>query len=86
VEIVAFSEHNQNWIREEIKKAVHPNGFKKVADRLRYWSLLGICVTAFLALVAMVITLGISTTNRISLRSTRSLGSRLPMRGTSWVS
>ncbi|HWY53008.1 MAG TPA: hypothetical protein VNZ03_00990 [Terriglobales bacterium] len=69
VEDLAFSEDNQNWIREEIQKAIYPNGFRKVADRLRYWGLLAVCITAFVALLAIAVSLGIyvaSTMNRES--------------------
>ena len=64
-----FSEENRNWIREEIGKAIHPNGWKRVADWLRYWSILGVCITVFVALIGIIITLGIFVTNRVSQES-----------------
>jgi len=69
VENVAFSEENQNWILEEIQKAIYPNGFRRVADRLRYWGLLAACIGAFFTLIAIAVSLGIyvaSTMNRES--------------------
>jgi hypothetical protein len=66
---LAFSEDNQNWIREEIRKAINPNGWKKAANWLRYWGVLGFCITFFVGLLAIVTTLGIFTTNRISQES-----------------
>jgi len=63
---MTFSEDNQQWIRTEIQEAIRPNGFKKVANWLRYWGLLGVVITAFLALIGLVTTLGIFTTNKIS--------------------
>lgn len=63
---MAFSEDNQDWIRLQIEEAIRPNGFKKVANWLRYWGLLGIAITAFLTLIGLVVTLGIFTTNKIS--------------------
>jgi hypothetical protein len=56
---MAFSEDNQQWIRDQIQEAVLPNGFKKVAHWLRYWGLLGVVITAFLALIGLVVTMGI---------------------------
>jgi hypothetical protein len=69
VETVPLSEENQNWVREEIRAAINPNGWKKTANWLRYWSLTGICITAFLALIAIIITVGIYATNRVSQES-----------------
>jgi hypothetical protein len=64
-----LSEDNQNWVRTEIQAALYPNGAKRVASWLRYWGVLGVCVTAFIALIAIVVTLGIFTTNRIGQES-----------------
>jgi hypothetical protein len=61
---MAFSEENQRWILEKIHEATRPNGFKKVANWLRYWSLLGVGITVFLALIAMAISLGLAAFNR----------------------
>jgi hypothetical protein len=69
VEAVALSEDNQNWVREEIRRAINPNGWKKTANWLRYWSLTGICITTFLTLIAITITLVIFATNRVSQES-----------------
>jgi hypothetical protein len=69
VESVPLSQDNQNWIREEIHQAMHPNGWRKALDVLRYWGVLGTVVTAFLALIAMAITLGIFSANKISKES-----------------
>jgi len=66
---MAFSEDNQNWIREEIRRAINHSGWKTVANWLRYWGILGIFITVFVALLAIVTTLGIFTTNRISQES-----------------
>src|ERR1700722_4110991 len=63
---MSFSEDNQKWIRDQIQEAVLPNGFKKVAHWLRYWGLLAVVITAFLALIGIAVTLGIFTTNKIS--------------------
>jgi hypothetical protein len=69
VEAVPLSEDNQNWVRGEIRQAIHPSGWRKAADVLRYWGVLGVIITAFLALIAIVITLGIFATNKISQES-----------------
>ena len=69
VEAVALNEDNQNWVREEIRRAINPNGWKKTANWLRYWSLTGTCIAIFVALVTIVITLGIFATNRVSQES-----------------
>ncbi|HKW64542.1 MAG TPA: hypothetical protein VJN89_18465 [Candidatus Acidoferrum sp.] len=61
-----LSEENQNWVLEQIRKALYPNGFRKIADPLRYWGLLGICITVFLSVIAIAVTFGISATNRAS--------------------
>ena len=53
-ESVAFSEENQKWITEEIQKAIHPNGFKKFANGLRYWGVLTACITVFVGLVGVL--------------------------------
>jgi hypothetical protein len=66
VETVPFSEENQGWVREEIQRAISPNGWKKTANWLRYWGLTGVCITVFFALVGIVITLGIFASNRLS--------------------
>jgi len=69
VESVPLSEENQTWVREEIRAAINPNGWKKTANWLRYWGLTSVCITAFLALVGIVITLGIFAANRIGQES-----------------
>ena len=61
-----FSEENQKWIHNEIRESIHPNGFRKVADRLRYWGLLGVCITVVVALIATLVTLIVFTTNKVS--------------------
>jgi hypothetical protein len=66
---MALSEDNQNWVREQIRQSFHPNGWKKVADQLRYWGLLAVVITAFLGLVAIVITLTIFATNKVAVES-----------------
>ncbi len=66
---MAFSEENEKWIRDQIQQAVYPNGFKKIAGRLRYWGLLAVLVTAFLALIAIVVTLGIALFNKANEES-----------------
>jgi hypothetical protein len=68
-ETMGFSEENRAWIREEIQKALFPSGFRRIAERLRYWGLLAACVAVFLALVTTVVTLAIFTTNKISQES-----------------
>jgi hypothetical protein len=68
-EDLAFSEENQKWIRGEIQAAIHPNGFKKVADHLRYWGFLGVLVTAFIALIGVAVGLGIAVANLINQNS-----------------
>jgi hypothetical protein len=55
-----FSQENQEWIMAKIREALRPNGWKTFANWLRYWGLIGVAVTAFLALIAIAITLGIS--------------------------
>ncbi|MGH2639362.1 MAG: hypothetical protein ACRDF4_08800, partial [Rhabdochlamydiaceae bacterium] len=68
-EDMPFSEENQKWILDQIEQAVHPNGWEKVAERLRYWGLLGLVVSAFLAMIGIVITLAIFSANGISVES-----------------
>lgn len=58
-EDMALSEENQKWVRDVIQEAIYPNGFRKAANRLRYWGVLGVCITAFVALIAIAVTLGI---------------------------
>jgi hypothetical protein len=69
LEDMAFSEQNQQWIRDQIDQALHPNGFRKVAERLRYWGVLGVLVTTFFALIAIVTTLAIFATNKVTVES-----------------
>ncbi|MGD0544675.1 MAG: hypothetical protein ABSB65_09715 [Candidatus Acidiferrales bacterium] len=64
-----LSEDNQHWVLDQIQQALYPNGWRKIADRLRYWGLLGVIVTAILGLIAIVVTLGIFATNKISQES-----------------
>jgi hypothetical protein len=59
-EAMPFSQENQEWIMAKIQEALRPNGWKRFANWLRYWGLIGVAVTAFLALIAIAITLGIS--------------------------
>jgi hypothetical protein len=69
VETVPFSDDNREWIRQEIQKAVNPNGFKKIANWLRYWSLLAICITAFVGLIAITVSVWNSANSRLSQES-----------------
>ncbi len=69
VELLAFSQENQQWIEDRIQRAIHPNGWKKTANWLRYWSLTGVCITIFGTLIAIIITVGIFATNRVSQES-----------------
>lgn len=64
-----LSEDNQQWVLDQIQQTRYPNGWRKIADRLRYWGLLGVIVTAILGLIAIVVTLGIFATNKISQES-----------------
>lgn len=66
VESVPLSQDNQDWVRQEIRQAIHPSGFRKAADVMRYWAVLGVIITAFLALIAMVVTLVIFSTNKVT--------------------
>jgi hypothetical protein len=64
-----LSEDNQKWVRDEIKSAIFPNGWSRVANRIRYWSLPAACVGGVLALVAIVINQNNSLNNRVSQES-----------------
>src|SRR5712672_803435 len=66
VEPLAFSEENQQWVKDEIKAAMFPNGWGKVAHLIRYWSLPAACVSVVLALVGIIITQNYSINNRVS--------------------
>ena len=66
---MAFSEDNQNWVREEINKAIYPNGSRKIANFLRYWGLLAVCIGAFISVIAMAVSLGIYVANTMGRES-----------------
>jgi len=66
---MAFSQENEKWILEQIQQAMYPNGWKKIANWLRYWGVLGVLVTATISLIAMALTLGIFAVNRTNEES-----------------
>jgi hypothetical protein len=67
---MAFSQENQDWIKAQIREALYPNGFKKAANFLRYWGVLGVCVTAFVAIVAICVALGNALWNNVATEAT----------------
>lgn len=59
-----LSDENQKWVKEQISIALYPNGFKKVANWLRYWGLIAASITVCLGLMSIVVALGMALINR----------------------
>jgi hypothetical protein len=70
VESVALSQENQDWVREEIRRAINPNGWRKLAYWLREWSLVAVVPTIMIALLALVFTAGYYAFSRVGQEAT----------------
>jgi len=62
---MAFSPENEKWILSQIHEAIHPTGWRKVGYFLRAWGVLGLVVTAFVGIVAIAVTMGVTAFNRV---------------------
>jgi hypothetical protein len=70
VETVALSDDNQNWVREEIRRAIHPNGWKNAANWLRYWSVVAVVPTVMVGLLALAFAAGYYAFSRVGQEAT----------------
>ena len=62
---MALRNEDRTWVEAQIKAALRPQGFNKFSRWLREWGLVGVIITAFLALCGIVVTLGIFTSNHL---------------------
>lgn len=62
---MALRNEDKKWVQEKIDETIHPQGLRKVLLLLKEWGLVGVVITAFLALFGIAVTLIIFTSTRL---------------------